>query len=63
MDLHIGDLHSEVTPFAGHAPLSDEDRATIVAEVTQSIDARRASDARREDETQLWNSVRAGTGR
>jgi hypothetical protein len=63
MDLHIGELNSEVTPRDAHAPMSEQDRAMIIGEFMESLDARRVTDARREDETQLWSSVRSGTGR
>jgi hypothetical protein len=63
MDVHIGEVNSEVRPVDDRSLLSPDVLDRLLQEVMRSLDARRESDTRREDEAQLWGSVRAGTGR
>jgi hypothetical protein len=63
MDVHIGDVRSEVRAVDERGLLSPDVLARIVDEVTRAIDSRSVDAARRDGETQLWGSVRSGSGR
>jgi hypothetical protein len=61
--VHINEARSDVVPIDDRSVLSPDVLDRIVAEVIRALDSRRASDGRREQDAQLWSSVRAGTGR
>jgi hypothetical protein len=63
MDVHIGEISSQVRPVDDRTLLSPEVLERLVREVLAALDSNRSTEARRVDETQLWSSVRAGTGR
>jgi hypothetical protein len=63
VDLHIGEVQSEVRALDDRSVLSPDVLARVVSEVIRALETRRASDARRDDDTRLWSSVRSGTGR
>lgn len=58
MKVDIGEMKTDVLPV-------DEGKLVIriVDEVLRTLDQRRTSDARRAEDSQLWSSVRSGTGR
>lgn len=58
MDVHIGQLDAEVRAVDDRTLVSPEVLDVVVAEVLRRLEARRASEASRRDESSLWGSVR-----
>jgi hypothetical protein len=63
VDVHIGQVSSEVRPVDDRSVLSPVVLSKVVDEVMRAIEARQSGAERRENDTQLWGSVRSGTGR
>jgi len=63
VDVHIGEVESEVRAVDDRSLLSPDVLERIVAATVARLDDMKASKERGRDDTQLWHSVRAGTGR
>jgi hypothetical protein len=63
VEVHIGEIQSEVRPVDERTLLSPDVLGRIVGEVMRALDSRRHGDAMRLDDAQLRSSVRTGTGR
>lgn len=63
MDVHIGEMQSEVRPVDDRSVLSPEVLGRIVDATLAELRRRSASEDQAHQDTQLWHSVRAGSGR
>ena len=63
MPVHFGVVKSQVNIVDDRELLDPQVLSRIVDEVIQTLDARRATDGRRAQDSRLVSSVRAGTGR
>jgi hypothetical protein len=63
VDVYIGDAETEVRPVDTEAMPSAEAQDRIVDATVARLSERESAADRVRDETQLWHSVRAGTGR
>jgi hypothetical protein len=63
MDVHIGEVKSDVLPVDDRSRLEGEELDRIVDATLARLEQRQRSDERARDDTRLWGSVRAGSGR
>lgn len=63
MDVYIGDAETEVRPIDAQSMPGPEAQDRIVDATLARLAERETAATRVRDETQLWHSVRAGTGR
>jgi hypothetical protein len=63
VDVFIGDAESEVRPVDVQSMSGPEADERIVAAAVERLLEHEAGTTRLQDDTTLWHSVRAGTGR
>lgn len=63
MDVHIGEMQSEVRPVDDRSVLSPEVLSRVVDATLAELERRRVGEQQAHSDTQLWRSVRAGSGR
>jgi hypothetical protein len=63
VDVYIGDAESEVRPVESQGMVGTEAQERLVAATVERLAARDAGVMRQQEDTKLWHSVRAGTGR
>jgi hypothetical protein len=63
MDLHIGEIASDVVPVEDARLPEGAELDRLVAATLAALKRDAASGEQARDDTQMWGSVRAGTGR
>jgi hypothetical protein len=63
MDVHIGEMQSEVRLVDDRSVLSPEVLARVIEATLAELERRRAGEQQAHSDTRLWHSVRAGSGR